>query len=285
MPTGNTTMSWLPAACGLWALALGCGTDAPANPSSDTIGAPESDTPGGDSTGSADAPPAAEVDDDTDPHCHYDCFDQATCRSGVVTRFLGGPIPCWAWRGQCGSHRVACPEGEVCLTAYRSGYLEDERDLCTPPSDVGAPCQPGGLCPPPPATVAEDGAVTVTYLACDQATNTCVAADPPAVPDYMQPCDTGLDLPSELPGTTWVLPTNGCSGNRCLVARDSDHDCARSGCTLACFEDHDCPQGSLCVHPSDLDPIVVYAGDQPRICVPGGAALALDDLTCTPTAP
>ena len=79
-------------------------------------------------------------------------------------------------------------------------------------------------------------------MRCDSSLRNCVAANPPNIPDYLQPCK--IDLSGFKGGDSGYVDAVSCSGGVCLVSPLSK--CVASACSIPCKYDSDCPQSSEC---------------------------------------
>jgi hypothetical protein len=215
---------------------------------------------------------------DVDPNCHYDCFGYHECKDGVVTTFAHIPVPCAFWTGSCpidGSFE--CVKGCRIDGVTQVDYFDDPSTLCqeSAPKHAGDPCIEPADCLPTPAEVV-DGKVINTYLACYGVAGTCVAVEPPSVPDWLAPCGTDLSgLPS---GAYGYVTAPACSGGVCLIAPD-EAGCFAQGCTKHCEHDWDCPPGSVCEDGLKdwLPPATSWVV---LVCKPGPHNLIGVDLAC-----
>ena len=193
--------------------------------------------------------PHAQLGNDGDDTCVIiDCLQDATaCSGGRITTYTGANTDgmCFeSWEGVCPEPtNVDCPDGCEIDGARYDGHLGDR--LCRAETkEAGDPC---------PCTTRAvdlgDGTVAQSYLEC--AGNVCVAADPPVIARWLEPCD-------------WVTPPsdtyNGAQGF-CLVA------CGRTGETIYCVGDWECPEGATC----DLVP-----GEETPVCRPGPRGAPID---------
>ena len=190
-----------------------------------------------------------------------DLPDSYSCVDGVV--YLGG----------CTQPRVAAQCVRGCADPGKSSAYNCPFSLCreNQAKTAGDACMTTTDCQPTVATVLGT-AVYNTYLACDAATQTCVATDAPVVADWMAPCSPDLIAQLAADGQTYgfasVTPDPGCAEGWCAVSRDVGGTCIANACTRTCTGDQDCPTGSTCVGAA---PAGCFVDFQPY-CRPGGPA-------------
>jgi hypothetical protein len=200
-----------------------------------------------------------------DPNCHYDCFGEVQCLDGVVTQLLNTPVPCTYWRGACPSQVVGTCQGGcalariadplVCpLTICRENYPKQPGDACVAEAD----CHPT-------VAVPVDGGVSQTYLRCDAGRGICVAADAPALDDWLGRCDPKLMNQREA-GSFGAVSDPTCSGGLCAFYAAWGQGCVQQGCSRLCATDEDCPQGAVC---QDAASCPVSDGSPHGYCKPG----------------
>jgi hypothetical protein len=218
------------------------------------------------------------------PGCHYDCFGGTSCRNGVVTTIIHGPVPCEHLTGSCPVLATYnCKEGcAIEPTDVRGGENPFANVpaaalavLCkeTPNATAGTPCdatQPS--CLPnraqEHADAGADGGLHTEYLTCQS--NTCQPATdpPPSATNYYSPC-TGATT-----GDGYIA-SGSCF--YCLSFQDPASACTRTGCSQLCWSDHQCPQGSFC-DPTLVD--LAHPGTTAALCRPGPRKGVPKELAC-----
>lgn len=141
----------------------------------------------------------------------------------------------------------------------------------TPEATLGQPCTKTGdkPCLPTRAQIAEDGSVAgQTYLACDDATLTCVPAAAPTFAGFLHPCDSDVVAAFAQPGINGKIRTSWVDvwSSMCLLAWDDAANRMTSGKTRVCVGDWQCPAGSLC---DDKVTDLEYDAPQRAVCKPG----------------
>lgn len=252
------------------------------------------------------------------PQFYCDVAVVASCVGASVsaTTTLLGPtggsgacLPPAGWSSNNTTATASCPNGcalnaSVLTSAFDQAQSDIEiletnpTALCTgtPDARAGDACtEPGYVsttlpCVPTHAQLGSDGTVTgQTYLACQN--NTCVAASPPTVANYLATCpaystgsagsagsgagsDSAAGSGSAMTGV-WAdvgfLVDNETSVslsplNVCLFAWDAATQKLATGATIGCIGDWECPQGSLC---DDELPVFGTASAPVAVCKPG----------------
>ena len=200
------------------------------------------------------------------------CFPEDRCDTAPYKRCAAGVI----YEGGCGGPDRAvaqCAQGCSAEDAYGS-YGTCPFVLCREnvPKKQGDACQAAADCVPTTARVSTFE-VANTYLACDAATQACVATDPPVVTDWLAPCDAALIAGVAAQGEgQWLdaaIPDPSCAEGWCAVYRPATTGCIANACTRACAGDQDCPSGATC---QNAEPAGCDFQTRPAYCKPGGPA-------------